>query len=286
MSAVLKITRDDFNKIIQAGIKTAEFAFLEKTITQWLKKFPNDIEGKFYQAQLEHLQLNDKAASQILQDIIITDPEYLPAYNLSHQLDLHEDRKAICSAIHVLSGRTEDISEIYPWAVTLRAVRQALKKKDYVHGEKLLRKIISSEQRNLLAVVEHCHLSCLVDESQTLLKLSEIYHKRWPNCVQIDLYRAKALFESGRESDAVSLLHSCAAKDPADLVAIRMWGVGHEFASLWPKQQTLNLNTQIPSSISVALNWNQLGAGEQQQMSAKKIDNKLLTLHPNLLEKV
>ena len=271
MSAVLRITREDFTSIIEAGIKTAEFKFLDELIGQWLQKYPNDIEAKFFQAKVNHLQMQDKAASRILQDILITDPEFLPAYDLARQMDLNEDRKAICSAIHVLSGKTEDISEIYPWAVTLRAVRQAIRKREYEHSEKLLRKIIANEQQNLMAVVEHCRLSSLVDESKTALQLTNIYHKRWPNCVQVDLYRARALFENGKEADAVSLLHECVGKDPAGLVAKRIWGEKHEFVSLWPSDLSIDLDAQVPSSISVALKWNQIGAGEVASKYAKSV---------------
>jgi len=112
-----------------------------------------------------------------------------------------------------------------------------------------------------LAVIEHCRLSSLVDENKTLLQLSEIYHKRWPNCLQIDLWRAKALFDTGKEADAVSLLHNCVSRDPGGVAATRIWGFEHDFSSLWPKQQTIDLTLQIPSNISVALNWNRLGAG-------------------------
>lgn len=270
MTGVLRIDREDFTKIIEAGIKTAEFNFLDGLICQWLKKYPNDIEARFFQAKSKHLQLQDEEARRILQDIMIADPEFLPAYNLARQLEIDENRKAICSAIHVLTGRTDDIAEIFPWAVTLRAVRQAIKKRDYEHSEKLLRKIIAKEQQNLLAVVEHCRLSCLVDESKTLLQLTNIYNKRWPNCVQIDLFRAKALFENGKEADAVSLLHACVGKDPAGIVARRIWGAKHEFASLWPKDQSIDLDAQVPSNISVALQWNQISAGEKTAAYTKK----------------
>ena len=269
MTAVIKLGREDFNKVINAGIKTAEFSFLEEVLGLWLQKYENDLEGKYHLAEIYHLQQKDKEASQIVQEIIVSDPEFLPSYDLSLQLDVNEDRKAIFSAIHTLSGKMDDISEIYPWAVTLRAVRQAIKKKDYEHSERLLRKIIAGKKQNLLAVVEHCRLSSLVDEGKTLLQLTEIYHKRWPNCIQIDLLRAKAMFETGREADAVSLLHTCVAKDPAGIVPTRMWGYDHEFTSLWPKEQFIELDIQIPSSISVALNWNQLETGQQQSKFAK-----------------
>ncbi len=206
-------------------------------------------------------KLKDQVAAKFLEEIGQRIPN-LFRFTTVHQTEFIENKKALNSAIHVLTGRMEDIAEIYPWAVTLRAVRQGIRKKEYAHSEKLLRKIISSEQENLLAVVEHCRLSCQVDESKTMLQLVEIYHKRWPNCIQVDLWRAKALFESGKETDAVSLLHSCVGKDPAGLVAERMWGSGHEFSSLWPKLQTIDLTLQVPSSIAVALNWNQLNTGE------------------------
>jgi hypothetical protein len=271
MSASIKLGRDKFDNIINAGIKTAQYEFLSDIVKVWLDKYPNDIECKFQDAKLHHLQLDDQGASRILEELFISDPEYLPAYELFLDLNLNEDVKAVNSAIHVLSGKMSDISELYPWAVTLRAVRQGLKKKEYEHSEKLLRKIIAGEQQNLLAVVEHCRLSSLVDESQTLNQLAGIYHQRWPNCIQVDLFRAKALLDMGKEADAISLMHSCVSRDPAGLVANRMWGIGHEFTSLWPKVLFVDLGMIIPSNISVALNWNQLEAGEPVRSTSKTI---------------
>ncbi len=262
MSAAIALGRADFDKILHAGIKTAEFSFLEDFLELWFEKYPNDIVARYQLATVKHLQTDDQAAAKILEELLVRDPEFVSAYDLLIKLNISENKKALNSAIHVLTGRMDDIAEIYPWAVTLRAVRQGIHKKEYAHSEKLLRKIISNEQENLLAVVEHCRLSSLVDESKTLLQLTEIYHQRWPNCLQIDLCRAKALFETGKEADAVSLLHSCVGKDPAGLVADRMWGSGHDFSSLWPKLQSIDLTMQVPSSIAVSLNWNQLNAGE------------------------
>ena len=271
MSASIKIGREKFDNIINAGIKNAQYDFLSDVTKVWLDKYPNDIECKYQSARINHFLLDDKAAGQILEELFIIDPEFLPVYELFLELNLNEDLKAVNSAIHVLSGKMTDISEIYPWAVTLRAVRQGIKKKEYEHSEKLLRNIIAGEQQNLLAVVEHCRLSSLVDESKTLNQLAEIYHERWPNCIQVDLFRAKALFDLGKEADAISLMHACVGRDPGGVVANRMWGSGHEFSSLWPKDLYIDLDTQIPSNLSVALNWNQLAAGEPIRSTGKII---------------
>ncbi len=260
----IRINREELNRILQAGFKTGEFNFLLDILDAWQNKYPTDIECRYNVARLQHLKFNDKEAARILEELFISDPEFLNPYELFLKLEASVDKKAISSAIYVLSGRAIDISDIYPWAVTLRAVRQGIRKKEYAHSERLLRSIIANEQQNLLAVVQHCRLSSLVDESQTLLQLTEIYHKRWPNCLQVDLWRAKALFSCGNEAEAVSLLHNCAAKDPAGIVAIRLWGNKHDFSSLWPKEQFIDFKNPIPSNLSVALNWNRLPAGKQQ----------------------
>jgi len=261
MCAAVAINRSDLEKIYNAGLKTTQFSFLNELLQQWLDKYPGDIDCRFKVAQINHLQTNDRAASRQLEDILISDPEFVPAYELLSRLGIAENRKAINSALHVLTGKVDDINEIYPWAVTLRAVRQGIRKKEYSQSEKLLRNLIVAEQQNLLAVIEHCRLSSLVDESKTLLQLTEIYHKRWPNCLQIDLWRAKAMYDTDREAEAITLLHNCVSRDPGGITATRMWGIGHDFSSLWPKQQTVELTLQIPSNLSVALNWNRLGAG-------------------------
>ena len=113
-----------------------------------------------------------------------------------------------------------------------------------------------------------------MDESKTLKQLAEIYHKRWPNCIQVDLFRAKALFDLGKEADAISLMHACVGRDPGGVVANRMWGIGHEFTSLWPKDLYVDLDTQIPSNLSVALNWNQLAAGEPIKSKSKSFNQR------------
>ena len=143
MSASIKIGREKLDNIINAGIKNAQYDFLSEVIKVWLDKYPNDVECKYQNARISHFLLDDKTASQTLEEIFITDPEFLPAYELFLELNLNENIKAVNSAIHVLSGKMTDIAEIYPWAVTLRAVRQG----DQEKRIRTLRKIIAKYHR-------------------------------------------------------------------------------------------------------------------------------------------
>ena len=82
MCAAVAIGRSDLEKLYNAGLKTAQFSFLSDLLEQWLEKYPNDIECRYKVAQISHLQTNDKSAGQILEDILISDPEFVPAYEL------------------------------------------------------------------------------------------------------------------------------------------------------------------------------------------------------------
>ena len=86
MCAAVAINRSDLEKIYNAGLKTTQFSFLNELLQQWLDKYPADIDCRYKVAQISHLQTNDRAASRQLEDILISDPEFVPAY---------EDRKSV-----------------------------------------------------------------------------------------------------------------------------------------------------------------------------------------------
>ena len=95
-----------------------------------------------------------------------------------------QDEKAVSSFIHVLTGKIDDISTIFPWAVTLRAVRNGIRKGEFAHSEILLRNLLGQENNNPLVAIEHCRLSSINDDSPLFRHLSEIYNNRWPECLQ------------------------------------------------------------------------------------------------------
>ena len=64
MCAAVAIGRSDLEKLYNAGLKTAQFSFLNDLLEQWLEKYPNDIECRYKVAQIKHLQTNDKTAAR------------------------------------------------------------------------------------------------------------------------------------------------------------------------------------------------------------------------------
>ena len=207
--------------------------------------------------------------SKNYQILLLRDPENIEGFELLSKLDGVQDKKAVESFIHVLSGKITDISSIFPWAVTLRAVRSGIRKGEYAHSETLLRNLLGQENNNPLVAIEHCRLSSIKDESPLFRHLSEIYSSRWPDCLQFKVFNALAMLKTKEEAEAVKTLHACLSFDPEGVVAKRMLGAGHEFLSLWQDDQAIDLDAQIPSSIAVALKWNLLPEGKKTNSAMK-----------------
>ena len=262
-------SKSDYEKIIAAGLKVGEFSFLKDLIDTWLSYFPNDLRSEYFLANIAFLEDEPNDAIEKLSDLLLRDPENVEGFELLSKLDGVQDRKAVASFIHVLSGKITDISSIFPWAVTLRAVRSGIRKGEYAHSETLLRNLLGQENNNPLVAIEHCRLSSIKDESPLFRHLAEIYSRRWPDCLQFKIFAAMAMLKTNEESEAVKTLHACLSFDPEGIVAKRMLGAEHEFLSLWQGNQSIDLDTQIPSSIAVALKWNLLPEGKKSNSSMK-----------------
>jgi len=265
----MNFSRSDYEKIVTAGLKVGEFSFLKDLINTWLSSFPNDLRSDFFLSNIAFLEDETDDAIEKLSGLLLRDPENIEGFELLGKLEGVQDRKAVASFIHVLSGKITDISSIFPWAVTLRAVRSGIRKGEFTHSETLLRSLLGQENNNPLVAIEHCRLSSIKDESPLFRHLAEIYSSRWPDCLQFKIFLSLAMLKSKEEAEAVKMLHACISLDPEGVVARRMLGVGHEFLSLWEGNQAIDLDIQIPSSIAVALKWNLLAEGKKGNLSMK-----------------
>ncbi len=276
----MKISRNDFEKIMIAGTKVGEFSFLKDLIELWSQQYPNDLRCEFFLANIAQLESRSNDAIEKITDLLMSDPENVDGYELLYKLEGIQDEKAVSSFIHVLTGKVEDMSTIFPWAVTLRAVRNGIRKGELIHSETLLRNLLGQEDNNPLVAIEHCKLSSIKDDGPLFRHLSEIYNNRWPECLQFRIFLALAMIKTSEETQAVRILHSCVSRDPEGIVVRRLLGADHEFLSLWQQNQFIDLDIQIPSSIAVALKWNLLADGKRNDHYSKAF-----TEHPALNKK-
>ena len=133
----------------------------------------------------------------------------------------------------------------------------------YIH-----KALVESPDTPLAAVI---HLRLMESKGSmpklAVRNLAQIYHERWPDCLQFQLTLANELNESGESNQAVEMLHQAVSKDVTGQVAKRMWGEHHPYSSMWPlslmainSSQNSPQNIPIPAAVASHLGWNQIAA--------------------------
>jgi len=265
----LRIDYDNFNRIYRAGLRNGEIYFLNCLIDSWLNKYPNDIQSNIFKAEIDFITKNDQEAKSGIQSILESDPENVECYELL--ANQKETDKYLHSVIYVLTGKIEEMDKIYPWATTLRAVKNEIKRNKIKNAEKLLKSAIAEDPNNILIAIEHYRISLLLQNLESNSQLVEIYHQRWQKCILFKIWLAMAKMNSGNETEAVVLLHTCVQSDPGGVVIRRLLRGDHEYLSIWPKDRAIFYDQQIPTSIAVSLDWNRLDSGDKVKKKPKGI---------------
>jgi tetratricopeptide (TPR) repeat protein len=269
----ININRSDLHQAINAGVQTGEYQFANDLIDQWMNKYPQDIEAEIQKARLLIKSGSKDTGREILTRVVAKDPENIDCIRLIHKVDI-TDKKYFSSALYLLTGRAEEIREIYPWATTIRALKNEIKKNNYSNAEKLLSNAISESPNNIYLALEHIKLFVKNKDLITTRHILEIYEKRWPECLQIKLFLALNLLESHQESDSVAILHSCSRADPGGIVAKRYFGPSHEFLSIFPENQVIDFQGVVPTSIALTFKWSQLPSGKRSQSKTYKTEKR------------
>jgi len=266
----LHIGLDKYNQIYRVGLRNGEIYFLNNLIDSWLKIYPNDIQSNIYKAEIDFINKNNREAKRGIQSILERDPKNLECYELLANQSEETD-KYLHSVIYVLTGKIDDMDKIYPWATSLRAVKNEIKRNKIKNAEKLLKSAIAEDPNNILIAFEHFRISLILQDLESNSQLVEIYHQRWQKCILFKIWLAMAKMNSGNEAEAVVLLHSCVQSDPGGVVVRRLLGDEHEYLSIWPKDREMFFDQQIPTSIAVSLDWNRLNSGDITKKKSKGI---------------
>ena len=282
-SSTRPVPRELLVTLLDAALRTGELRYARRLCTAWLAIYPGDLEVNliqaraYYKEKTTELQLN---ALPILEDICKLDPEYLDAQELLAEVrqlagsNDHVVAKACANALsHSPAIKTGSNDGLSSWAKYVHEARIALNNvrsgdnQQVEKAELFIHKALIENPDTPLAAVIHLR----VIESKTSMpkmavhSLAQIYHERWPDCLQFQLTLANELMESGESNTAVNMLHQVVAKDITGQVPIRMWGNEHQYTSIWPVSlEAMNTGTNspqnipIPAAVASRLGWNQL----------------------------
>lgn len=263
------VERSAFISILRTGLDVGETRFVRRSALVWLASYPGDLLISMLHAKALVNEGRTAQALPILEAVWNTDPEFLEAQDLLNHVRRASGRESKGggpASVFALGGRPSSHEALPEWSRLLRQARQAMARKDFTRAEECVLKALQAEPENILIAITHLN----VDSQQSLpleaiRNVAELYHQRWPNCLQFTLLLAHSLMDGGESDRAVTLLHQAVAHDIAGQVPERLWGPDHPYCSLWPKDLEVKMEVAIPAGVASVLGWNQLTAGEPEE---------------------
>jgi hypothetical protein len=292
------MSRDSLLNLIDTGLRSGELRYARRLCASWLTVLPGDLQVNLLFARAYYLEKStalQQHAVPILEELCNLDPEFLDAQELLAEVQQvsgssdHLVAKACANALtHGHTVNTGNNGQISSWAKNVYEARSALdkvKSGDYQQIEKaeyfIHKALVENPDTPLTAVV---HLRLMESKGSmpksAVRSLAEIYHERWPDCLQFTLTLSNQLMESGDSTQAVDLLHQAVSKDIAGQVPIRMWGTHHQYSSMWPSTlevQNTGLNSPqnipIPAAVASSMGWNQIPAAVSGGIGNQTLNN-------------
>jgi hypothetical protein len=279
------MSRELLLTLLNTALSTAELRYARRLSTSWLAIYPGDLHVNllyaraFYRDKSLSLQVH---ALPILEELCKLDPEFLEAQELLADVRQlagtanHLVAKACAHALsHGHSVNEAKNGRLSFWAKYVYEARIALnhvQSGDFQQIEKaeyfIHKALVENPESPLAAVI---HLRTLESKSSmpklAVRNLAQIYHERWPDCLQFTLSLSNELMGTGETNPAVEMLHQVVSKDVAGQVPKRMWGENHPYKSIWPDVLEASQigpnspqNIPVPAAIAAVLGWNQLSA--------------------------
>lgn len=258
------IRRDEFIALAHSAFRVKEFRFARQAALAWLAVFPGDL---LVTCLLAEAYLGEGRSSQavpILEKICEQDPEFLKAQELLAGAQPERNGGGLSTAeahVYALKDRGLPGIGVPDWLQHIKAGQKALQGNDLEEAEKMARKALVANNTSPLPGIHHARIAYAAGDFQALQNLADLYHRRWPDCLQFSLYLADALLKNGDENQAVALLHQCAARDTGGQVPTRIWGTAHPYKPLWSEILEIHFDIPVPSAVAARMGWNQLEPG-------------------------
>jgi len=270
--------------MVQTALAVNEPRFARRTALAWLTAYPGDLEvNLLYAKSLSLLPTAPHSrtispleqAISILEGLVREDPEFLEAHEALFQirkkagLGIEENN---LGSLLALGGAVDNHSSLPAWGYLLKKARQSLADGKVEMAEYLVHQALLANTSAPLVSVIHLLIEQQRDlPAASISNLAELYHERWPECLQFTLVLANCLMDSGEPDRAVSLLHEAAARDVTGSVAKRIWGEKHPYQVMWPEtlRTVWPVDLTIPAPIVAAFGWNRLPPARRNFVSGE-----------------
>ncbi len=261
------VSRSDFLVLMRTALSVGADRFARRVALAWLAYYPGDlpVRGLHARSLIQSGAVNQ--ARQVLEELLLADPEDIEAQKLLLQVYDLTGSPNIADAKAQLFAIGDNLYPGEPkpyWASALYAARKALVDGILETAEEYIHQTLIEAQITPIIAVTHLQISARRNLPGFALRdLAELYHERWPGCLVCKLILAESLLEGGESEKAVALLHQAASLDITAQVSTRLWGQDHRYIRLWPSDLKVIWEIPIPADVAAVLGWNQLPAGRK-----------------------
>lgn len=272
------ISRERLFLLLRTALSTQSYRFARQASLLWLSAYSGDLEVGCMLAQALSGEGKREQAIKILERLVEVDPEFCEAQDALCKLGdqagmgVSQQRKEILAALDSLAYPTR--AEMVSFFTESGLIEDGMGK------ERQIVELITRYPSEVLPAIQHLSLVYQRNNDAETVNLAKIYHKRWPECLQIKLILADALIELGQDSQAIHLLHESVARDAAAQVARRLWGSDFKYRPLWPETFGIKFDLQVPPEVARQLGWNQLGQGDAHATAALLVEETAQALAP------
>ncbi len=249
-----------FIRLLEAALIARSQRFARQAALNWLAIYPGDLEVNLILAKALLGDGKEQQALSLLEKLSHLDPEFGPAWTaLAHaQQKCHTgDPAASWGYAGVLGEEVPALGAAPGWGELLRQAVSAVRQR--APGvDDLIQQAVAATPNSTLAAVAHVQLTAQQGDQESLHQLANLYHARWPECLQFALYLADVRMQLKDDTEAVRLLHHCVANDATGQVPGRLWGQDHRFRALWPESLEIEFDQPIPAEVASLLGWNRL----------------------------
>ncbi len=253
--------RPGFTRLSEAALTAHSYRFARQAALNWLAVYPGDLGMNLLLAKALLGDGKEQQALSILEKLCRLDPEFAAAWSALAQAQqkCHSGDPATSWAnVRALGEKVPALGVTPEWTGVLQAALAATGQRQVAEAEPWVHQALSAAPDSTLAAVAHLQLTVLQGDQELVVHLAELYHARWPECLQFALHLAAARIQLQDDTEAVRLLHHCVANDASGQAPERLWGKDHRFRALWPESLEVEFDQPIPAEVAGLLGWNQL----------------------------
>lgn len=256
-----RLQRESWLDIINAAFLAGRPDTARSLATDWLTIWPGDTEVSCLLAKAEYDDGQPESALARLKKIWITDPEYVPAYELAVSVLVHLQQFNLLHTVNACAAalKSSPLPENSPaWGENLGRAYALLQKKELAAARAAIEDVLALGPSLPLPTWIAARIYAQSKPPEVLESLLLQAQDRWPECVPIRLLMGQQKMRSGETTLGVELIHRAAAEDPTGSAAGAVFGDENPYSSLWPSSLEAPLSSAVPAAVSAVLGENLL----------------------------